>query len=233
MRDHDKRIIHSSERADWRTDPALFDRLAREFRFALDVAADSTCPTVKTIGHYLGPGSDGCIDGLAAGGLWQRFARGRATSPEVRAFFMNPPYSKKLAAAFTSGKILVKGVEQDHPIDLAQARAMRIENWMHTAWVEGQKWTGVGIIPYSPQTRWWRSCVCGLDPDSGDWRGFAAVEVRKLPHRATFFRPDGEPANNAPGNTAVVIWRPDHGYWGPWQPVERYWTYRDGGRGSA
>ena len=217
----------------------MFWRLVDEFAFSLDVAADQTCETVDKTGHYLGPGSLHHEDALACVGTdegsgWVGYARGGARSPDLRSWFLNPPFSKKLAAAFTSGKIMVKGVEKKHPVDLMQARAMRIENWMRAAWVEGQHWTGVAVVPYSPQTRWWRACVCGLDADTGKWNGFAAVEVRKLPHRASFLRPDGQPAHNAPGNTAVVIWRPNHGYWGPWQPVERYWTYRDQAeRGSA
>ncbi len=116
--------------------------------------------------------------------------------------FMNPPYAK--------------------------AEGLPLEPWLKKAWDESQAGaTVVGVLPFNPQTQWFRSWVYGqfIEAKAG-WMGHAAMEVRMLPHRVTFNRPDGTPADNAPGNTCIVVWRPNPGYVGPWQPAMRYWSYR-------
>ena len=123
--------------------------------------------------------------------------------------FINPPYDKT------------------HPVG----------PWVEKAWVESQRGcTVVGVLPFSPQTQWYRRWVMGqcaepyedlVDDDRGKlWMGHAAMEERRLPHRVSFLLPDGSPAQNAPGNTVVVVWRPNYGLVGPWQPAVRYWSYR-------
>lgn len=122
------------------------------------------------------------------------------TQPWTKTCFMNPPYSKK-----------------DH---------LPIDPWIDKAWRESQAGaTIVGVLPFNPQTRWFRWYVMGLEQNQGEVF-HAAAELRMLPHRVTFNRPDGTPADNAPGNTCIVIWKPNPGYVGPWQPAVRYWTYR-------
>jgi len=114
--------------------------------------------------------------------------------------FMNPPYSKK-----------------EH---------LPIEPWIEKAWLESRQGaTVVGVLPFNPQTKWFRRHVMGLT-DALPTSFHAAMEVRMLPHRVTFSRPNGEPADNAPGNTCIVVWRPNPGYVGPWTPAMRYWSYR-------
>ncbi len=123
--------------------------------------------------------------------------------------FMNPPYDKQ------------------HPIG----------PWIRKAWSESQQGcTVVGVLPFSPQTRWYRQYVYGqaLDPRCPDgcdcggehWSGHAAMEERRLTHRVAFLRPDGTKVDDAPGNTVIIVWRPNPGYVGPWQPAVRYWSYR-------
>ncbi len=114
-----------------------------------------------------------------------------------RTCFMNPPYDLK------------------HPIG----------PWIKKAWRESYVGaTVIGVLPFSPQTEWYRDYIYG---HSGFLDLFhAAAEERRLSHRVTFLRPDGTPADNAPGNTVIIVWRPNPGYVGPWQPAVRYWSYR-------
>ncbi len=131
-------------------------------------------------------------------------------STVVGACFMNPPYARGDSKATP-------------PIPPEP-----IEPWIGKAWRESQQGaTVVGVLPFSPQTRWYRYFVYGQNMEDGHWCGHAAMEVRQLPHRVTFIDPDtAEPAANAPGNTCIVIWQPNPGYVGPWQPITRYWSYK-------
>lgn len=125
---------------------------------------------------------------------------------DARPYFMNPPYQR-------GNKAL--GIESEP-----------LMPWVEKAWngsIKGA--TVVGVLPFNPQTVWYRAWVMGIGAESL-WLGHAASEVRMLPHRVTFLRPDGTPADNAPGNTCIVVWRPNPGYVGPWQPAMRYWSYR-------
>ncbi len=116
--------------------------------------------------------------------------------------FMNPPYQR-------GNKAL--GIPSEP-----------IEPWIEKAWQESREGaTVVGVLPFNPQTGWFRHYVYGEESEPQ-----AAAEVRILPHRVTFNRPNGEPADNAPGNTCVVVWRPMRGFVWPWQPTFRYWSYR-------
>ncbi len=131
----------------------------------------------------------------------------------VGACFMNPPYSRGDSKAVP-------------PIP-----AEPIEPWIEKAFTESiQGCTIVGVLPFSPQTSWFRQYVYGHEPRLRGipFTGFhAAMEVRVLPYRVTFIDPDtNETAANAPGNTCIVIWQPNPGYVGPWQPTVRYWGYR-------
>ena len=86
--------------------------------------------------------------------------------------------------------------------------------------------TVVGVIPYSPQTEWWRTYVEGQQEKGATLETFfAAREVRKIPHRVTFLRPDGSVEGSAGGNTAIVVWKPKHGICAPWVPFSPYWDY--------
>ncbi len=181
---HTERVMHSSARSEWRTPPALFVALDKEFHFDVDVAADRDNHLCDT---WYGPGADAY--GRPTDALDVNWGR--------RCYFMNPPYAKA----------------EKRPID----------PWVAQAWQTSYQMGGivVGVLPFSPQTEWFRTYVMGMtDPFH------AAAELRMLPHRVTFNRPDGTPADNAPGNTVIVIWRPNPGYVGPWQPAVRYWSYR-------
>ncbi len=207
---HDIAIQHSSKRSDWRTPPELFGALDLEFSFVCDVAADATNHLTK---DWMGLGArEGFEDALAIEGpKVGRDCRGFEL-PGPPAFFMNPPYSRGDKQ---------KGIP-----------AEPIEPWIQKAWEESQKGvTVVGVLPFSPQTSWYRGYVYGHLVGHVDevvrWMGHAAMEVRQLPYRVTFIDPNTkEPAANAPGNTCVVIWRPNPGYVGPWQPTVRYWSYK-------
>lgn len=117
--------------------------------------------------------------------------------------FLNPPYSRELG--------------------------LPIEPWIEKCYVEARAGcTVVAILPHAVQTKWFQRYVWGITPNKElyVWEGFAATEVRQIPHRVTFEHPDGTTRHNAPGNTCVVIWRPDPGYVGPWTPTVRYWSFR-------
>lgn len=117
--------------------------------------------------------------------------------------FLNPPYSKK--------------------------QKLPIEPWVRKCWLESQRGCRiVSILPFAPQTDWYRTYVYGHVEQDGivSWSGHAAMEEWRLAHRISFLRPDGSPASNAGVNSVVVIWRPNPGFVGPWQPAVRYWSYR-------
>ena len=146
--------------------------------------------------RYFGPGSNYAEDALAVD--WSQWA-------PYGPMFLNPPYSKK--------------------------QKMPIEPWVMKCWEESQKGCRiVSILPFSPQTDWYRRYVFGhatIDDRGGvQWMGHAAMEEWRLAHRISFLRPDGSPASNAGVNSVVVIWRPNPGFVGPWQPATRYWSYR-------
>ena len=207
---HDIAIQHSSKRSDWRTPLNLYEALDREFHFLLDVAADRTSALADPYGNgeklWLGPGSGFGEDALAED--WLAVMQAGWDPPWC--CFMNPPYSRGDQKA-------------DPPIP-----AEPIEPWITKAWSESEKGcTVVGVLPFSPQTAWYRKFVYGLVPGPTSWVGHAAMEVRQLPYRVTFIDPDTRTtAASAPGNTCIVIWKPDPGYVGPWQPTIRYWSYR-------
>lgn len=68
------------------------------------------------------------------------------------------------------------------------------------AWRESVSNTVVALLPTRTDTRWWHACVMWAD------------EVRLIPHRVKFLRPDGAEMDSGAGfPSAVVIWRPLHG----------------------
>lgn len=224
---HTEQIMHSSREAAWRTPTSLFAKLDQEFHFLLDAAASKEN---KFCGNYFGPDH---FDPKQRNALQVDWAAYVENSWQVQnvltkvGVFVNPPYSKELSGAYTSGKIKVGGVEQEHPKDLALAAGFRVGSWCKKAWEESQKGlTVVGVIPYSPQTDWWRKWVEGMEPEGGLLANFhAAREVRKIPHRVSFLRPDGTEEGNAGGNTAIVVWKGRHGLCAPWVPFSAYWDF--------
>lgn len=60
--------------------------------------------------------------------------------------------------------------------------------------------TVVALVPARTDTRWWHNHIMST-----------ADEVRLIPHRVRFLRPDGSPASTASFPSAVVIWRPLNG----------------------
>ena len=228
MSTHDQRILHSSEDPNWRTPKPCYFALNREFAFAWDLAADG--PSCLAPTKWLGPGSSYGTNALTC--EWAVLMRGEAG-------FLNPPFSRTLAAAYRTGRIKRDGVWMEHPIDPELAKVYEIENWVRKCWEESLKGaTIVGLIPFAPQTDWYRRYIYGHEWNEGQpfedakaegfwgWAGHAAREERRLPHRISFLRPDGTKANNAGVNTAVIVWKPNYGIVGPWQPHQFYWSYR-------
>lgn len=90
--------------------------------------------------------------------------------------------------------------------------------WVEQMALAGEHVTMVGVIPFSPQTRWWRTFIWGTL--------YRAHEIRRFPHRLKF-DPPPDYVGDAPGanvNTVIVIWRPVSSlYLEPWVPIERYW----------
>lgn len=212
---HTERVMHSSLDPGWRTPPECFAALDKEFSFGIDAAAnedDHLCPC------WWGPDSPASHpDALDMDESWHEAA-------EHWPIFLNPPYSKTLAAEYRK-----QGHEE-------KAKAYEIESWAQACYMEALKGaTIVGLFPFSPQTEWYRRFVMGFgfdDPRNphtsplSTWSGFAATEERRLPHRISFLRPDGTEADNAGVNSVVIVWRPAVGIVGPWTPLTRYWSYR-------
>lgn len=190
---HDIAILHSSKRSDWRTPPELYAALDAEFDFGLDVAATEANSLCDT---WLGPDQDP---------PWHD-AREVDWHTLTSAAFMNPPYCKGDKNA-------------DPPIE-----PMPIEPWIEKAWEESLSGcTVVGVVPFSPQTSWFKQYVFG----QAQVETHAAHELRILPHRVSFVNPDtGVAGANANVNTCIVVWKPNPGYVGLWQPAIRYWSYR-------
>jgi len=203
MNEHDQHIIHSSEDPNWRTPPECFAALHREFDFTVDAAADKASTLCQ---YWMGP------EGFEADALIAEWPVGAG------AYFLNPPFSRKVAAQ------LKKAGDSTH-------ENYRIENWAGHCWLESQRGcTIVALLPFAPQTEWYRKYVYGhtLAPSvkNGYWSGHAAREERRLPHRISYLTATGEKSGNAGVNTAVIAWKPNPGIVGPWQPHSFYWSYR-------
>lgn len=197
-KNHIEAVQHASRSSDRRTPVRLFAQLDQEFQFVVDAAADARnklCPHYFGLDHSL----PSLRDGLQVD--WAAFVKSCYAVTGVLsrcAVWINPPYAR----------------EHKQPIG----------PWVEKCWLESQRGvTVVGIIPYSPQTIWWREFVEGHGRELKDFH--AAREVRKIPHRVTFLRPDGSVEGNAGGNTAVVVWKAKHGIQAPWVPFNCYWDY--------
>lgn len=212
MNPHDRQIKHSSKSACWRTPPELFDALHTEFAFVADAAADATNHLCK---DWLGPGArEGFEDALGMAWPLVGYDGGGGQLQHQVAYFLNPPYSVE-----ERNRLTQLGAPK-------MAASYDIENWAQKCWQEAQRGcTIVGVFPHSVQTQWYRSYVRGLT-DDGFWNGFAADQVREIPHRVSFPTAGGESSHNAPGNSCIIIWRPNHGWVGPWTPTVRCWDYR-------
>lgn len=236
MKDHDQRIIHSSDESDWRTPQPLFSALSREFCFVVDLAADASNHLTRC---WFGPGSPDGEDSFAV--HWPTVGYDGVGNPlpwEV-AGFLNPPFSRKKARAYRTGRIKD---EHDnwipHPIDERLARVYEVETWAEKCWTESRRGcTIAAVLPFAPQTEWYRRYVYGHEWNEGQrfedgpegfvgWAGHAALEERRLPHRISFLQPDGTPTGNAGVNSAIIVWGPAPGIVGPWQPHSFYWSYR-------
>lgn len=220
MTSHDQQIIHSSEESDWRTPPACYAALDADAFFEIDLAADTENHLAS---RWLGPGSEFVEDALAVD--WCALADGHGFAPVG---FLNMPFSRKKSRAYRTGRIQdAEGVWQPHPIDLARSLVYEVETWAEKCWKESQRgFTIYAVMPFAPQTDWYRSYVQGHTEDFRGWSGHAAQQERRLPHRISFLRPDGSAAANAGVNSAIVVWTPMRGAVGPWQPHSFYWSYR-------
>lgn len=221
---HTLKIKHGSLDPNWRTPPKMAERLGEIFPISIDLAADRQSAIVQ---NFLGPGAgEGLEDALRV--EWHSVSYSRVG-------FLNPPYSvaaikelKAQRAKWTSDSELTQAQFD------AKIRALRVESWAEKAYLESMLgFTTVAVMPYAPQTKWFRHFVMGhieAEPEPGYnhivWSGHAALDYWRLPHRVTFLRPDGTQAANANVNTCIVIWGPNPGFVGPWVPSGRYWSYR-------
>jgi len=188
--------LTSSVSPNWKTPDWLYKALNDEFGFALDLAANPN--DHKHHSYWLGPGSPIGIDDALGPVPWPDIIDSLEVSADPmrglqgRAGFLNPPYSR----------------EENLPI----------EPWIERAARESDHMVIVGLIPYSPQTRWWRKYIVGMD--------YRATEIRKFPYRLKFDPPDDYvgKASGANVNTTVIIWRPSEDFIDPWVPHERYWN---------
>jgi len=208
---HDLQIIHSSEESDWRTPEPLVAALNKEEYdgIAIDLAADSQN---RKFPIWLGPGSPHGEDALAVD--WMALL---ARLDLVPIGFLNMPFSRKKA------RELKKAGDP-------RWRAYMVETWAEKCWQESQRgFTIYAVMPFAPQTDWYRKYVYGHENRESlghGWAGHAAMQERRLPHRISFLHPDGSPAENAGVNSVIVVWTPMTGVVGPWQPHSFYWSYR-------
>lgn len=212
MSTHTHRMRTSSVEPHWRTPRGLFEALNLEAAFTMDLAArigDALCP------YWLGPGSP--LVGMASDAA-------------------TPAWENALACSWMdASRTILHGSGVHWPVGFGnfpysvmryqetRDPAMLIEHWVEKAWSEARDgFTTYAVLPLSPQTKWWRAFV------EGHQQNFGATEVRRLPHRIAFDLPDGSgPAPNTGNvNIAVVIFRPDPGYVGPWVTPHRYWTWK-------
>lgn len=206
---HAQRMRHSSKEPNWRTPPPMVEKLRNFGDFTIDLAADATS---SVCGHaFFGPGSPIGRNGLHAS--WGEHAR---------CGFLNPPYSIGLIKELRA---------RDGGTDAATIAALRIESWADKAYAESlEGFTTIAVVPYAPQTRWWRTYVMGHVhkplADESSWSGHAALDFFRVAHRVPFLTPDGLRSGGANVNTAIVIWGPNPGFVGPWVPSGRYWSYR-------
>lgn len=221
MGNAEQQAIHSSLDPGWRTEQALFDALHREAHFWIDLAADAeNCKVQDEQGlYYYGPDHPDPDSRNALTIEWHTRLPGGVG-------FLNMPYSKKALSA-----------TQDPSYDVAA--------WVAKAYLESVLgFTTWALVPFSPQTGWYRRYVMGHTEEGGGftWGGHAAMEVRRLAHRVDFDpSPEtlarvqaeyaagtrkSEEVSSAGHNVVVVIWKPNPGYLGPWVPTERYWGYR-------
>lgn len=234
---HDQRVIHSSKEPNYRTPPALYQALHMEFDFCIDLAATAANALAVRpdrendcgVPCYLGPDHvlPECRDALDIGfPLLSAVLAQRRMLPVLPAGFVNPPYSRELERAWSTGKIKVDGEWLSHPIDKHVSRSYNVASWAERCWEESQRGlTIVGLFPAAQQTSWWRRYVLGVTDEHG-WAGHSAMEVRTIPHRVSFLSPTGEALDNAGVNHAIIIWKPRCGYVGPWTPVFRLWDYQ-------
>ena len=239
MQAHDKAIIHGSGQSRWRTPPQLFERLSQAVGgFLIDAAAG---PENYLCDYWFGPGADleegGCERGVrlddptdsrrgswedALALDWAAVVKDLRGGEEGSKIFFNPPYSKTEIKALRDA-----GVPADDP----RIRALRVEHWVQKAFNESERGvSSVGLLPYAPQTAWFRHCVMGHNPErryelGGAWRGHAALDYWRFPHRISYLTPDGQKTANAGVNSCLVFFGPNPGFVGPWTPSGRYWSY--------
>lgn len=203
---HARDVMASSKDPNWRTPQWLYEDLHAEFGFALDAAADAASRKHE---KYLGPDSE-ILDDALSGVPWDAIVRdlyGIEGEAPLHQFpiFLNPPYSKELHRA---------AVDLKHP----NPERFLIETWVKMAAETGTTTVPVvAIIPYSPQTIWWRRHVEGS--------ACQATEIRQFPFRIKF-DPSPEYTGKASGsnvNHVVVVWRPLDGFGIQWSPLRRYW----------
>lgn len=231
MDDHRLQLLHSSGDCNHRTPPELYSRLRQTFPFDLDLAAtaESALVTVtpritdpedvprEEYAVYLGPDHPNPTlrDSLVV--QWHQMGW---------MGFLNPPYS---LSKYKEG--LDAGVER------ADLQWLLIENWAKKAYEESLLgFYTVGVFPYAAQTKWFRRYVMGHQVQTfqgkhGEvteegWAGHAALDYWRIPHRVSFLTAQGKPSNNSNINTCIVLWGPNPGWVGPWEPTGRYWSFR-------
>jgi hypothetical protein len=193
----------------------MAQKLIEYFRCTVDLAATQETCLLSPLGSYLGPdrGEEHLQDALQVD--WHKLKGHRSG-------ILNPPYSEEEIRE-------LKDIATTRAVPNLEARcdALRVEMWAWKAYNESLAgFQTIGIFPYAPQTEWFRRYVMGLDPTTGEWQGHAALDYWRLPYRVSFLTPEGEKQGNAGVNTAVIIWSPNPGFYGPWAPSGRYWSYR-------
>lgn len=78
----------------------------------------------------------------------------------------------------------------------ARDEGISIDPFIDAAYDNSHANVVIALVPARVDTRWWHRDVMRAD------------EVRLIPHRVKFLRPDGRSADSAGFPSAIVIWRP-------------------------
>ena len=146
----------------WRTPPACFAFLDREFGFGLDLAANESD---HLRAEWFGPGGL-VVDALDEGFSWAELAAARG----VRAAFLNPPYSSRLVRAF-----LERAARE---AEAGLTIAALIPDTLDTKWYRAGEWAAeIRRIPHrvgylkadgtTPAGAMFPSCVAVFRPQPG------------------------------------------------------------------